>query len=150
MDTKSVSSKKGKKTETWPEIPGSPAFKEAALRFKESRAATKHPMTPLAMVGLIKHLDKFTESEIIEAIDAAIIGGYQGVFPKKSNGNGNLFGGSQRTPSLVGTNLSPAGPRHWWDTTAPPEMARIGEMMSKHEPVTDDEASSLIKWQRGI
>jgi len=53
-----------------------------------SRKEIGHPMTKLAVTLMLKQFKSggFTIKECIEALNAAIVGGHQGVYPKKGYG----------------------------------------------------------------
>jgi hypothetical protein len=66
----------------------SPKMNSAIQDFIVARKEAKKPMTKRAVEQLLLKFKKggFTIRECVEAIDVAIIGNYQGVFPKKKFG----------------------------------------------------------------
>ena len=60
-----------------------PNMNAAIQEFIKHRSSIKKPMTQMGMDRLLRDFKGFTVKECISAIDTAIKGRYQGVFPKK-------------------------------------------------------------------
>jgi hypothetical protein len=73
----------------------------AIQEFIRHREEIKKPMTPRAVDLMLKEFKGFTVKECMEAIKTSIVGGYQGVFPKKES----LVNGSKPKDETSGPNI---------------------------------------------
>ena len=73
----------------------------AIQEFIRHREEIKKPMTPRAVEIMLKDFKGFTVKECMDAIKTSIVGGYQGVFPKKES----LVNGSKPKDETSGPNI---------------------------------------------